>query len=77
MRKKMLQLQRLSEDETTNLGGLYINVEHISAIYKRKGKERSLCVIVVISGKEFITVDTISEVLDQIAALNKRKSQFG
>jgi uncharacterized protein YlzI (FlbEa/FlbD family) len=73
----MLQLQPLNEDETIGLGELYINVEHISAIYFREGKTRGLCVLLLSNGKEFITVQPIFEVLDKIAALNKRKSQFG
>ena len=72
-----IMLQRLSEDEKTNLGGLYVNVEHISAVYHMDGETRPLCMILLSNGDEFSTVQTIAEVLNEIIVHNKRKTQFG
>jgi actin-related protein len=65
----MLQLQRMSDDGTKNLGGLYIAIQHVAAIYATDSPKR-LCRIVLSSGVEFTTVQSVSEVLDDFNLRN-------
>lgn len=65
----MLQLQYLSYDGKENLGGLYVMVEEIAAVYFRRIEEyRNLGVAMLVlkSGKEFTLANPLSEVLDEI-----------
>jgi len=65
----MLQLQYLSYDGKENLGGLYVMVEEVAAVYFRRIEEyRNLGVAMLVlkSGKEFTLANPLSEVLDEI-----------
>ena len=62
----MLQLQHLDQNGD-NLGGLYVKKEEIAAVYaKHHTGGSSSHYIVLRSGKEFRTVQTVAELLDLI-----------
>lgn len=65
----MLQLQYLSQDGKENLGGLYVMVEEVAAIYFREIKGHwgnGVAMLVLKSGKEFTLANSLSDVLDEI-----------
>lgn len=70
----LIQLQRV-DSWNSNAGGLYINVEHISAIYviERVGDGKRQCVIELLNGNSFTPVQSVSEVLDAIAEARENK----
>lgn len=60
----MIMLQRMSADGKQNLGGLFINRNAISAIYKSQIK--NFCYILLNNGINFLMAQTIAEVLEII-----------
>jgi len=64
----LIQWQRFDSDGQTNLGGLYIERNQIAAVYcDRREDGRHLCRMAMASGVVYTTVQSISEVLDDIA----------
>lgn len=59
----MIQLQYYN-DNMENGGGLYIKTSEIAAVYAKKIELVYRTVIVLASGKEFMVVNEITEVLD-------------
>jgi len=64
----ILQLQRLDEETRENLGGIYIPISKIEAVYKDEIHSQAVCKI-VLSGREFTVAQSVSEVLDDITRL--------
>lgn len=69
---KLIMLQRLERvpntiDEYTNTGGLYLNIDHISAIIP-DGQHRTL--VAMSNGMIYLTPFSIVGLLDDIARLN-------
>lgn len=65
----MLQLQYLSYDGKENLGGLYVMVEEVAAVYFRPIEghhNRGVAMLVLKSGKEFTLADQLIDVLDEL-----------
>ena len=65
----MLQLQYLSYDGKENLGGLYVMVEEVSAVYFRPVEghhNRGVTMLVLKSGKEFTLANQLIDVLDEL-----------
>ena len=64
----MIQLQHLSENGK-NLGGLYVRLDEIAAIYAvLNADEGAESHIVLKSGREFRTAQSVSELLDLMTA---------
>ena len=60
-----IQLQHQNR-QGENLGGLYLNTAHISAVYRTEREGKKISVIQLMSGDEFEPVQPMMEVLDQI-----------
>lgn len=61
----MIQLQRYDTDGK-NAGGLYLNIDHISAVYCERTTTGRQCRVAMSNGVVYSTVQSVSEVLDAI-----------
>jgi len=65
MNNKFIQLQRLDSDGK-NLGGLYLNTNHIVSVYYELVRSTKQTKISTVNGEVYSVPHTISEVLDML-----------
>ena len=65
---RLIMTQRL-DPNGTNLGGLYLNIDHISAIYLGEGRR---CNVLMQDGTVYISAHSIGEILDMLIEHGQR-----
>lgn len=71
---RLIQLQRLDKDLKTNLGGFYLNVDHLSALYVIKINNNKYIPHAILIGGEHIPIaGCLSDILDTINTLGEEK----
>jgi hypothetical protein len=63
---KLLMLQRIDPHTKENVGGLYINPSHISALIPKRIAQYSYTSILLSNGIEYLTPFPISEILEML-----------
>lgn len=66
--KRIVATQRLNENNR-NVGGLYLNLDHISSVYLGENRQ---CQILMQDGTIYTTAHSVSEILDMIREQNAR-----
>lgn len=68
----LIQLQRY-DIHGNNAGGLYLNIDHISAVYCEETAGERQCRVVMSNGIVYHVVQSVSEVLDDISRLQGKE----
>jgi len=74
---EFMQLQRMADDCSSNLGGLYVAIEEIAAVYFVRDLGHGFCRIVLRSGKEFTVAESTSEMTERLVQYHCKQLKHG